>query len=146
MSASENLNFPDYELRISRRARHLHIKVTPLGEVIVVIPAGMDPTTVPQLLVKRRAWLETVLQRVAERQRSAPASHSLRPDRIELAAINEVWQVDYASTSKRKPMISLPGHRLILNSELSPRINAGYLRTWLTTGSPGLARLVTADQ
>lgn len=131
MSASENLDSPDYELRVSRRARHLRIKVTPLGEVVVVIPAGMDPSTVPQLLVKKRAWLQSVLQRLTERQRSAPASHSLRPDRIELAAIDETWQVEYASQSKHKPTISIPDRRLVLNAVLPARNNAEHLRAWL---------------
>jgi len=131
MSVSENLNFPDYELRISRRARHMRIKVTPLGEIVVVIPAGIDPATVPRLLEQKRAWLQTVLQRVTERQDSAPASHSLRPDRIELAAINEIWQVEYASQSKQKPIIAVPSRRLILNAGLASRINASHLRDWL---------------
>ncbi len=127
----ENLDFPDYELRTSRRARHLRIKVTPLGEVVVVIPVGMDPSTVPALLVKKRAWLQSVLQRVTEQHRSAPTSHSLRPDRIELAAIDETWQVEYASQSRHKPTISIPERRLILNADLAPRINAEHLRAWL---------------
>ena len=131
MSASENLNFPDYEIRVSRRARHLRIKVTPLGEVVVVIPAGTDPARVPQLLVKKHAWLQKVLQRVSERQNSAPASHSLQPDRIELAAINETWQVEYASHSRHKPIVSIPDRRLILNAALPSRINADHLRGWL---------------
>ncbi len=131
MSAVENLDFPDYELRISRRARHLRIKVSPLGEVVVVIPAGMDPAMLPALLVKKRAWLQSVLQRLTERQRSAPASHSLCPDRIELVAIDETWQVEYTSQSKHKPTISIPDRRLILNVALSSRSNADHLRAWL---------------
>jgi predicted metal-dependent hydrolase len=131
MTASENLNFPDYEIRVSRRARHLHIKITPLGEVLVVIPTGVDPATVPQLLVKKRAWVQSMLQRVTERQRSAPVSHSLRPDRIELAAINEVWQVEYHNHSKDEPKISVADRRLVLNDGLPPRSNANHLRAWL---------------
>lgn len=131
MSASDNLNFPDYEIRVSRRARHLRIKVTPLGEVLVVIPTGVDPATVPQLLVKKRAWVQSVLRRVTERQCSAPASHSLRPDRIELAAINEVWQVEYLSHSKDEPEIAVLERRLVLNDGLPSRSNANHLRAWL---------------
>ncbi len=131
MSSVENLNIPDYEIRVSRRARHLRIKVTPLGEVVVVIPTGMDPATVPELMQTKRAWLQSVLHRLAEQQRTAPASHSLRPDRIELAAINEIWRVDYASHAREKPIISVADRQLILNTELSSRINAGHLRTWL---------------
>jgi len=131
MSTVEHLDFPDYEIRVSRRARHLRIKVTPLGEVVVVIPTGMDPARVPELLAKKRAWLQSVLQRVTERHRAAPASYSLRPDRIELAAINEVWQVEYAHQSRHNPMISIPDRRLTLNSELPSRTNADHLRAWL---------------
>ena len=131
MFVFENLNFPDYELRISRRARHVRIKVTPLGEIVVVIPAGMDPSTVPRLLEKKRAWLQSVLQQIAERQGSAPASHSLRPDRIELMAIDETWQVEYARQRRHKPIISAPHRRLVLNTDLSSRTNAGHLRDWL---------------
>ena len=131
MSAVENLDLPDYELRVSRRARHLRIKVTPLGEVVVVIPAGMDPSTVPALLLKKRAWLLSVLQRLTERQRSAPASHSLRPDWIDLVAINESWQVEYTSQNKHKPTISIPERRLVLSAVLPSRSNADHLRAWL---------------
>jgi predicted metal-dependent hydrolase len=131
MFVFDNLNFPDYELRISRRARHVRIKVTPLGEIVVVIPAGMDPATVPRLLEKKRAWLQSVLQQIAERQGSAPASHSLQPDRIELMAIDETWQVEYARQRRQKPMISAPHRRLVLNTDLSSRTNAGHLRDWL---------------
>ena len=131
MSVSENLNFPDYSLRISPRARHLRIKVTPLGEVVVVIPASMDPATVPQLLQKKQTWLEKVLQQIAERQSSTPASHSLQPDRIDLAAINEVWCVAYLNQSKQKPTILASDYRLQLNAGLPARTNALHLRDWL---------------
>lgn len=131
MSVSENLNVPDYELRTSRRARHMRIKVTPLGEIVVVIPVGMDPATVPRLLEKKRGWLESVLQQIAERQGSAPSSHALQPDRIELVAIDEAWQVEYDRHSKHKPLISVPDRRLLLNSDLPSRTNAAHLRDWL---------------
>ena len=131
MSSSVSLKFPDYELRVNRRARHMRIKVSPLGEVTVVIPAGMDPSSVPQLLAKKRAWLQSVLQRLTEQHNSAPVSHSLRPDRINLTAIDEVWQVSYAGQRKQKPTILVPDRRLILNAELSVRVIAGHLQSWM---------------
>ena len=126
-----NLTFPDYELRVSRRARHVRIKVTPLGEVVVVIPAGIDPAAIPQLLAQKQHWLRRVLVRVAEQHRIRPSSHSLQPDRIALAAIDEVWQVEYVNSLSRNLVVSLPTRRLHLNSETSARDNAGYLQRWL---------------
>ncbi len=131
MSTSVSLKFPDYQLRVSRRARHSRIKVTPLGEVVVVIPVGMDPARVPQLLRQKQAWLQTVLERVAEQHRVAPASRSLRPDRIELMAIDEIWQVTYANHSEQKPVVTLSEQSLILNSTLSTQTHATHLRAWL---------------
>lgn len=131
MADLANLKFPDYELRVSRRARHMRIKVTPLGEVVVVIPAGMDPAAVPRLLAEKQHWLRRVLARVAEQHRTSPSSHSLQPDRIALAAIDEVWQVEYGNNLPRKLMISAPAWRLHLNRDTSARDNAGYLQHWL---------------
>jgi len=131
MADVANLTFPDYELRVSRRARHMRIKVTPLGEVVVVIPAGFDPAVVPRLLAKKQPWLRRVLARIAAQHGSRPASHSLQPDRIALAAIDEVWHVDYVNNLSRKLTSSVPSRRLHLNGATSASVNAGYLRCWL---------------
>ena len=131
MADSANLTFPDYELRLSRRARHMRIKITPLGEVIVVVPVGVDPAVVPRLLAEKQHWLKRVLAQVAEQHGTRPASHSLQPDRIALAAIDEVWQVGYGNNLPRKLIVSTPMRRLQLNRDTSARVNAGYLRHWL---------------
>ncbi|MDX1824761.1 MAG: hypothetical protein R3354_08575, partial [Thiohalomonadales bacterium] len=82
MANLAELKFQDYELQISRRARRARIKVTPLGKVVVVIPAGMDPAVVPRILSDKQPWLQRVLQRLTAKQRNLPASQSLQPDRI----------------------------------------------------------------
>jgi predicted metal-dependent hydrolase len=133
MSVAElaNLTSPDYQLRISRRARHARIKVTPLGEVVVVIPAGIDPAVVPRLLAEKESWLQGVLARVAGQHSSRPASHTMQPEHITLAAIDEVWQVEYVNNLSRKWMISNSARQLHLNRHTSASENAGYLRHWL---------------
>lgn len=131
MADLANFKFPDYELRVSRRAQHMRIKVTPLGEVVVVIPTGMDPAAVPQLLAEKQHWLRRVLTRLAEQHRASPSSHSLQPDRIILAAIDEVWQVEYGNNLPRKLTISAMTRQLHLNRNTSARDNAGYLQHWL---------------
>ncbi|MGW8229124.1 MAG: M48 family metallopeptidase [Gammaproteobacteria bacterium] len=131
MTDLAKLKCPDYELQVSRRARHLRIKVTPLGKVVVVVPVGVDPAVVPRFLAEKQHWLRRVLQRVAEQQRSLPAAHSLQPDRIVLAAIREEWRVVYVNTMLRKLMVSDASRRLHLNQTASESDNAASLRHWL---------------
>jgi len=131
MADVANLTFPDYELQVSRRARRMRIKVTPLGEVIVIIPAGVDPAVVPRLLAEKQHWLRRVLTRVTAQHDTLPPSHCLQPDRIALVAIDEVWHVDYVNNLSRKLTSSATSRRLHLNGEASASVNAGYLRSWL---------------
>ena len=131
MTDLAKLMSPDYELQVSRRARRLRIKVTPLGKVVVVVPVGVDPAVAPRFLAEKQHWLKRVLQRVAEQQRNLPATHSLQPDRIVLAAISEEWQVEYVKTMSRKLMVSDTTQRLYLNRTSSDSDNAVSLRQWL---------------
>lgn len=123
--------FPDYELQVSRRARRARIKVTPLGKVVVVIPAGVDPAIAPRFLAEKQPWLSQVLYRIAARQRYLPTSHSLQPDRIALTALDEVWQVEYRENLPRTLTSSASSRRLQLNRDVAASVNAGYLRHWL---------------
>ncbi len=126
-----NEKFPEYELQVSRRARRARIKVTPLGKVVVVIPAGLDPAIVPQFLAEKQHWLRQVLHRIATRQRHLPATHSMQPNRINLVALDEVWQVEYRENLPRRLTSSASNRRLQLNREIAATDNAGYLRQWL---------------
>ena len=131
MADLAELKFQDYELQISCRARRARIKVTPLGKVVVVIPAGMDPAVVPRILNDKQPWLQRVLQRLTAKQRNLPAAQSLQPDRIILAALEEKWQVEYVSSQSSRPVVSESHRCLYLNQVISASDNAGRLRQWL---------------
>lgn len=125
------VKLPDYELQVSRRARHVRIKVSPLGQVVVVIPVGTDPAIVPRVLTEKQPWLRRVLQRVAACQHHLPASQTLQPDRIVLTALEEEWQVDYLPNTAPKLTAAEMPQRLQLNRAASASDNAVQLRHWL---------------
>ena len=122
---------PDYQLRVNTRARHVRIRVTPLGEVEVVIPPGFDPAAVPAILVKRSAWLRRTRDRMVQSSRARPETHGLRPQRVELLAVGETWQVEYAIGLSRKLLESRPACRLTLISDSPAQQTARHLRDWL---------------
>ena len=127
MSKTRETGLPDYQVRISPRARRVRIRVSPLGEVEVVIPRGFDPAAVPGVLAERQGWLQRTRERMAQRARIRPETHGLQPKRVELKAIEETWEVEYAADLSRKLLESRPVRRLTLAAD-SP---APHLRDWL---------------
>lgn len=53
-------DFPEYELRFSRRSRRIRISVLP-GRVSVTAPAGVSRITVEQLVKSRSSWIREKL-------------------------------------------------------------------------------------
>ena len=86
-SASPSL--PAYTVRVSQRARHPRLTVTPRDGLVVVVPKRWrgDPA---ELVALKRAWAETALAHVAEeRALHAAGPDALLPDRIDLRAAGE---------------------------------------------------------
>ncbi len=59
-----SLALPDYQIRKSKRAKHVSIKISVEGEVEVVVPPGFDCTELPKLLEKRREWISKTRDRL----------------------------------------------------------------------------------
>jgi len=127
MAQTLETGLPDYRIRVSPRARRVRIRISPLGEVEVVLPPGFDPADVPRVLAERRDWLWRTRERLMQGARNRPETHGLQPRRVELQAIEEIWQVEYATDLSRKWLESRPMRRLIL----APDRPAPHLRDWL---------------
>ncbi|WP_455203857.1 M48 family metallopeptidase [Kaarinaea lacus] len=96
MSADhEGLSFanPRINVRISKRAKYACLKVTPLGRVELVVPKHFNPHQIPDFIAQHQQWLEDILLRL-RRQRGAYLDQ-MSPPVIELAAVDETWQVSY---------------------------------------------------
>lgn len=83
----------DYTLRESPRAKRVILKVSKQKGLEIVVPRGFDRRRLPQILKANRAWLE------AQLQRAKGAAELAAPAHIDLAAIDEHWQVYYRPVS-----------------------------------------------
>lgn len=108
-------DLPAYTLRVSARAHRLQLRVTPWGEVEVVVPRSVPLARVPSFVREQRAWLKRTLAKMRALQVSPPDA-SL-PERITLAALEEEWRIDYrrgtraaarAQTADRVLRVSAP--------------------------------------
>lgn len=81
---------PAYSIRVSNRARRLHLRVVPPDRVEVVVPKGMALKHVPAFVAEHQDWLRDTLARLG---RDTPAA--VLPSEITLAATGETWRVEY---------------------------------------------------
>ena len=60
------------QVRESGRAKHVSIKISVVGEVEVVVPVGFDRAQLPELLEKRRDWIEKTRSRLINAAADTP--------------------------------------------------------------------------
>lgn len=81
-----------WNVRISRRARRMSLRVFPGGRVEVVVPQGAGMSAVERFVATHRDWAE---RRARELLALSPGSADRRPDRIELRLLERQWNVEY---------------------------------------------------
>lgn len=81
-----------WNVRISRRARRMSMRVFPGGRVEVVVPPGAGVPAIERFVARHRDWAE---RRSRELLRLAPKAADRQPTRIEMELLGRAWQVDY---------------------------------------------------
>ncbi len=100
---------PAYNLRLSRKARHAHLKVIPNKGLEVVIPVRLQKYfVVSDLLAEKKSWIEKHL-----------AALTIKPleyvRELHLHAINQTWHIEYKQTlSNNLRSIILPHAKQIV--------------------------------
>lgn len=109
-------HLPPYQVRVSKRARHVSIRISPRREVEVVVPEGYDASRVPAIIEKRRTWIARHLQRLQdEAQAAAAPAQEDYPTEIHLRAIAETWQVRYQATPEPQVVLDvLPNQQVTI--------------------------------
>ncbi len=124
---------PPYQVRVSPKAKHVSLRISDAGELEVVIPRGFDRKTIPEIVQKKRRWIETTTAKVkAERSRLQQGAQTL-PQQVQFAAIGEDWQIEYATdTALQTPIQELADGRLVLQVDSHhPLLAQHSLRNWL---------------
>ena len=102
---------PAYTVRVSPRARRASLRMSVDRGLEVVVPRGFRLDRIPALVADKAAWIERVARRFAAENADAgnadagamgpagPRARPRLPDLIELAALGEVWTVEYRPTA-----------------------------------------------
>lgn len=85
-----------WNVRVSRRARRLSVRVYPGGRVEVVVPPGASAVTVERFVGIHRRWID---DRVADLSTDSGVAAEIRPSQIKLSAIGRCLDVDYRRTA-----------------------------------------------
>lgn len=118
-----------WNLRESRRARRLTVRVFHSGRVEVVVPARTARAAVDRFIERHRPWIE---KKRAEARRNAVPEESFPPEYIEFSAAGERWRV-HAGGGRGRPRISVAATGLLqLTGDLAnTRSVQQALRLWL---------------
>ena len=123
---------PAYTVRVSQRARHVRLTVTPRDGLVVVVPTRWrgDPDAI---VAEKRAWAEAALARVADqRALHAAGPDALLPDRVELRTFSESWPVEYRATGAASVSARVVGSVLVVSGDVADATTClAALTRWL---------------
>ena len=120
-----------WNVRVSRRARRLSVRVYPGGRVEVVVPPGAPASMVHQFVHTHRDWID---QRVADLSAAAPRAQELRPQTIELRAVGRLIHVEYELLPRRGVLVQTRDRdgAIALRGSVESDVDVAYaLRAWL---------------
>ncbi len=116
-------------IRTSRRARRLILRLVPPHTLELVVPRGVRPPEIEAFVAEHRDWIERARAEIAERY--GDESERL-PSRVELLAVGQSWELQYAHAAGRRPSWSAAGDRLtIVTRDPDHAGAAAVLRSWL---------------
>lgn len=120
---------PAYTFRVSDRAKHLRLQLSPNG-LEVIVPKGYDHSRIPMVLQSKQAWIDKVLG-MFQAKREFLQAQPLLPTHIHLPAIAQTWQVIYAEPKSDRDLKYVETNFELLLNTNSPDCCHRLLRLWL---------------
>ncbi|MBN2167945.1 MAG: M48 family metallopeptidase [Actinobacteria bacterium] len=124
----------DYIIRESKRAKHVLLKMSPRDGLVVVVPRGFNLEKVPEIVEKKRPWIDKAHAKVEpQRMHLLAAESSMLPERISLKAIGGEWDINYHADDLPYVDLEEPGDgRLYISGGInSIETVRTLLRKWL---------------
>lgn len=91
---------PSYQIRESKRAKYVNIRVFPNGKVEIVVPINFDHSQLPSILEQRQAWIDRTVQRIQmERQTLTLEQPEDWPSHLNLRSLDQTWTITYKLSS-----------------------------------------------
>lgn len=91
---------PKYSLRVSMRAKRMHLSVNHWGKVEVVIPRNASVNHVIPFVRRHRKWLERTLAQIQAICDDHSTNNPSLPDKIRLLSLGEEWDVNYRENAR----------------------------------------------
>lgn len=97
---SQLVEFPQYRVRESSKAKHVSLKMSVQGGLEVIVPKGFDRSRIPEILHNKQNWIERTIERLEEQRQQLALEHSPGlPTQLNLRAIDQLWLVEYCATA-----------------------------------------------
>ncbi|MBF2088028.1 MAG: M48 family metallopeptidase [Synechococcales cyanobacterium K44_A2020_017] len=108
------MTLTSYQIRESRRAKYVNIKVSPHGSVEVVVPPNFDRHHLSEILAKRQGWITKTLNRLqAERLALSLESDDPCPTEIHFRSVDHHWSVQYCHQASHAITLAMTGDRAL---------------------------------
>lgn len=137
-----------YRWRRSLRAKHLGLRLSPQGGLLVTVPRGVTLERVEAVLQAKSGWIDRHLARFAALPPPAPSVAPL-PTVIVLPALDECWEVIYTPGAASGVTIRTLANTIALRGAVADaELCRQALRRWLAERAelallPWLYRLAT---
>src|SRR5687768_11998355 len=104
-----------YTVRENPRAKHVHLKLSWLGQLEIIVPKGYNRNQIPVVIAAKQAWLKRAYRRIQEQPRALPRDYfEFRPDCVRLRALDKTYGVLYGSTAGARVRIIESDRRLLV--------------------------------
>jgi len=133
LSLADGRRIP-YSIRVSARSKRVRLTLNPRDGLVLVTPPGVDDVWLMELAQSWHGWVSQQFDRLGMQEPPGPVSPVIRvPDRIELPAVGESWDILYRYAPSGATLVRESGHCCLVlrsDSEHSARSFAA-LRRWL---------------
>lgn len=124
---------PAYAIRESQRAKRINLRLSPKGELEVVIPIGFDRDRIPAIVQKHQSWIDKHLIKLHNQPPKPDRLTASLPKTIEFLAQTETWSVEYTPANVVSIRISeLPQTLILWGNTHNEVLCRKALRSWLT--------------
>lgn len=100
-----------YSLKISRRAKHVRLRLSHRDGLVVVVPHGFDVSRIEWIIRERLPWIQSVVEKISYR----PLDRNELPRNMVFQSIGEEWRVISGHCEGNVDSLKqLPGRILLL--------------------------------
>lgn len=123
-------DLPSYTVRTSARARRCYIKVSPVGQVEVILAKGVQEQYAHQFITRHRDWVKKKLAKYAD-MRAEPHLSSSVPERVKLTFTGQDWTVKSRLNQEKTCIVEAQSDSMLhLFFQTEPRAQR-VLNLWL---------------